>query len=289
MRAMRLPTLLAILGCLFTSTAYADPFASDWSKGQKSSARLLALGAGSGGANQPRLRAAIEIGLAPGAHTYWKAPGDAGIAPVVSFEGSANLAGAEMHFPVPRRFDEAGATVFGYLGEVLFPLALRPADPSLPVQLAVKIDYAACDRICVPEQAMLRLTLPADASGAGAFDARILAAAARVPTSADGAAFGLEAVNYAAGAEGAPPQIEIDVRAPAGAQLTELFVAPPDGWFFEVGEPRRRDAAHLTFPVKVVEMPREAGTESPPVDFVLAVDGESVEFSARLDARRLKR
>ena len=272
--------------------ACAEPFASDWSKGQKSSARLVALGARDGSEpNRLRLAAAIEIALAPGAHTYWKAPGDAGIAPVVSFDGSSNLAAAELRFPLPRRFDEAGAIVFGYLGEVAFPIVLRPADPSLPVRLAVKIDYAACDRICVPEQAMLHLSLPVT-GGDGPYDAPIRAAFVHVPVAADSAGgpeLGLESIGYVAAPAGAPPQIDIAVRAPAGAKQTDLFIAPPQGWFFEVGDPRRLDAAHVTFPVKIVEMPSDVGTESPAVDFVLAADGAGVEFSVRLDARRLKR
>src|SRR5438045_7186678 len=52
---------------------------SDWSNGSKARMRVLAAGVGEDG----KLSAAIEIILPKGWETYWRFPGDAGIAPSV--------------------------------------------------------------------------------------------------------------------------------------------------------------------------------------------------------------
>src|SRR5260370_31340600 len=98
--------ILVILGVasgLRRPAAAADAFASDWAEGLKSSARLIAAAPAAG-----VLQAGVEIKLAPGAITYWRNPGDSGLLPTISFEGSANLAQARVSFPAPRRLADAG-------------------------------------------------------------------------------------------------------------------------------------------------------------------------------------
>ena len=54
----------------------ADSFSTDWALGAKSKARLIA---GDGDL------AGFEVALAPGAITYWRDPGDAGVPPTLDF------------------------------------------------------------------------------------------------------------------------------------------------------------------------------------------------------------
>src|ERR1700736_867532 len=89
--------------CLVRPAAAADAFASDWANNLKSAARLIA-GAPAGGG----LEGGGEVKLAPGAITYWRNPGDSGLPPTLSFEGSSNLAQARVSYPAPRRLAEAG-------------------------------------------------------------------------------------------------------------------------------------------------------------------------------------
>ena len=81
MRWLKATPLLVTL--IFSQPAAAEPFASEPSAGRLSSARLLA------GSEEPdgvRL-AALEIDLAPKAVTYWRTPGEAGVAPTLDFSG----------------------------------------------------------------------------------------------------------------------------------------------------------------------------------------------------------
>ena len=171
---------VAVAACLLLALAggaRAETGASAWSVAQLSSTRLIAAG---GGLHAGHYDVAIEINLKAGAHTYWRNPGDAGVAPVIETAGSVNLAGARPLFPPPARLREDGADVFGYVGAVTIPLEITPADPARPVTLALRLRYAACERICVPEEADLRLDVaPRDPEGP--FAARVAQALAAAP------------------------------------------------------------------------------------------------------------
>src|ERR1700751_1130714 len=92
----------------------ADMFSTDWTLAAKSQARLIAGGGDLAG---------FEIALAPGAITYWRDPGDAGLPPTLDFSLSDNVASVETEFPAPKRIKESdGGEAFGYDSNVVFPL-----------------------------------------------------------------------------------------------------------------------------------------------------------------------
>lgn len=125
--------------------------------------------------------AGLEIDLAPGWKTYWRAPGDAGIPPQIDFTGSQNVASAVLHWPAPEIFTSAGMRTVGYHGGILLPVEITPQDPAKPVALKAQAVIGICDRICVP----VTLHLEADLSGKGAPDARIEQALALEPKPID--------------------------------------------------------------------------------------------------------
>ncbi|HXU58283.1 MAG TPA: protein-disulfide reductase DsbD domain-containing protein, partial [Verrucomicrobiae bacterium] len=129
---------LLLLGAAATSTTgrAAEPAASDWAATAQAKVRLVSAVTGSGGAKSVPL--GLQFQLAPGWKTYWRSPGDAGIPASLDWTGSTNLAGADMAWPVPRRFTLFGLDTFGYEDEVVFPIAARPADPAKPLALRLK-------------------------------------------------------------------------------------------------------------------------------------------------------
>lgn len=146
-----------------------------WDGDARSGVRLIA------GARPPTgllLRAGIEIRLARGWHTYWRYPGDSGVPPEFSFTGSQNVKQVEVLWPAPTRMAEAGGTVIGYSGGVIFPLRVVAHDPGKPVTLRLKLAYAICEKLCVPVEGRGELVL----SGRRASqDVALRMAEARVP------------------------------------------------------------------------------------------------------------
>ncbi|QGM45372.1 protein-disulfide reductase DsbD domain-containing protein [Methylocystis heyeri] len=168
---------LAFAGALFGAGAAhgASPFASDAANSEFSSARLIA----GEPAKDGTYLVALEIDLKPKALTYWRQPGEAGVPPRFDFKRSQNVDSVEPLYPAPKRIEEAGSIVAGYDSKVVFPLRVKPRNPEAPVVLELSLDYAACDRICLPTKARLALALPQ--SGASPFLADIAAALAKVP------------------------------------------------------------------------------------------------------------
>ena len=78
--------------------------ASDWGRTDAVSARLVAAVDAVGTADTVPL--GLDIRLKPGWKTYWRSPGDAGLAPQLDWSGSTNLAETTIAWPAPRRFSQ---------------------------------------------------------------------------------------------------------------------------------------------------------------------------------------
>ena len=139
-----------------------------------------------------RIAAGLQFRLKPGWYTYWRTPGDAGIAPKLDWSGSQNLMAAAMAWPSPARHVTAGLHSNVYDRDVILPLTLNAANPGDPMRLRASVDFAGCADICVPYHADLSLDLRAGPSRASPEADLIAAARLRVP--GDPAAAGLEIV-----------------------------------------------------------------------------------------------
>ncbi|HEY7664568.1 MAG TPA: protein-disulfide reductase DsbD domain-containing protein [Xanthobacteraceae bacterium] len=212
------------------SHAIAAEDASRWDGDERSAVRLLA--AGSAPEASAPLRAGIEIRLKPGWHTYWRYPGDAGVPPRFDFAGSQNVKAVNVRWPAPQPIPEQGLTAIGYVGDVILPLAIVPQDRAKPVMLRVKLDYAVCEKLCVPAEATAELALPA---GSGSQEAALRAAEARVPKKialGEGAALAITSVRRE---DATPrPRVVVDVAAPAQTNVTLFAEGPTPEWALPV-------------------------------------------------------
>ncbi len=105
------------------------------------------------------LSAALHLRLEPGWKTYWRSPGEVGIAPSIDWSESLNVSDVNFFWPAPTRFRAFGIENFGYEKEVAFPLQIVLADPGAPVALRAKVNLLVCSTVCVPETFQLALTL----------------------------------------------------------------------------------------------------------------------------------
>jgi DsbC/DsbD-like thiol-disulfide interchange protein len=262
---------------IFPASLHCDPYASTWASGQKSSLRLIAAG---GALPQSFYRAGIEVRLDPGALTYWRMPGGAGVPPVFSFEGSANASDIVVSYPAPLRIDEDGTEAFGYRDRVIFPVRVTPKDATRPVLLVLNVSYAVCSRICLPAKAEARLALlPAPEAGTETLgpDAPAIAAAeAAVP------------LRLTPEQRDAKVAITRDETAPTptwrlaarGDGVQDLFAEAPPGWYFETRKSSRPDE----FLIVEVEKPRTDTRAPLPVTLTLRNEQQSYEFAVDLDA-----
>ena len=226
-RDSRLPPLVALGAALFFANAPAlAADASDWSQDLRSAARLIA-----GVARDGEMQAGVEIKLQPGWKTYWRYPGDSGVPPRFEFAGSDNLLRAQVLWPAPHAFNDEAGTAIGYKDAVIFPLRVVAREPGKPVTLRLKLDYAVCEKLCIPAQGRAELTL----TGAKSEHAAAVAqAAGRVPqpTTASALQFSAKRVTSAA-----KPLVFIDLAAP-GSNRIEVFAEGPNAeWALPIPKP----------------------------------------------------
>jgi DsbC/DsbD-like thiol-disulfide interchange protein len=212
--------------------------ASAWSDDIRSSVRLIA-----GGMQGDTLRAGVEIKLQPGWKTYWRYPGDSGVPPAFSFAGSENLASAELLFPAPVSLTDESGTSIGYKGDTIFPVRVTPRDPTKPVKLKAQIDYAVCEKLCVPAKGSAELSIGRTAAANDA----LAAAEARVPKGVAPKEIGLTAKRVSGKAK---PLVHLDFAVPDG-QPVEVFVeGPGKEWALPIPKPAQgapKGRRHFSF------------------------------------------
>jgi DsbC/DsbD-like thiol-disulfide interchange protein len=279
-----LKKLLPLLVLLSLCQGAAAQDASAWSEGHRSRVRLLA-----GGADGPNLLAGVELALQQGFKTYWRNPGESGLPPTFDWSKSTNVETVDVLWPAPTRSEDAGGVSYGYSGEVIFPLRVRPREPGKPVTLALKIDYGVCKDICIPAQAELSLTLPKEA--APSVRSMIGQALARVPRLQAPGAGDVSVVAAEAMTDGDRRGLTVTVRAPSGTP-PRLFVEAPDNWFLlPSAAPKRIGTGaqpEYVFDVPVLERPRQA-SGAVELRFTVVAGDKAVETAMSLDAAQLPR
>ncbi|MCW9042471.1 MAG: protein-disulfide reductase DsbD family protein [Pseudopelagicola sp.] len=185
--------------------------------------------------------AALRIELKEGWKTYWRAPGDAGIPPILDWSLSGNLASTHMTWPTPVVFDQSGMRSIGYKNAVILPIALEPRRDGRPVKLRGTLDIGVCKDICVPQRLKVRATLPADADQR---DPRIAAALAARPLSASEAELRAIRCTISPTANGLRIGLEIDMPSAGAPEAAVVESGLPDVW---VAAPKTRRAGGTLF------------------------------------------
>lgn len=177
--------------------------------------------------------AGLQVRLAPGWKTYWRAPGDGGIPPRFGWQGSENLAGAAFHWPTPEVFHQNDLRSIGYSDMVVIPVELSLTDSNAPARMRGQVQIGVCQEICVPVFLDFDAVLPTG----GARDPAIIAAIVDRPMTETEAGVGAVHCSIAPIDDGlqvttsvsmAPMGNREDVVIEAGDQ--QVWVSQPKTW-----------------------------------------------------------
>ncbi len=121
-------------------------------------------------------RIGLRLRLAPGWHTYWKNPGDAGAAPELNLVLPPGAAAGGIAWPAPDPLREGPVATYAYTGELLLPVRIttisapatteatavpaRIEATAVPARIEATAEWLVCKEICVPEHGSFRLELP---------------------------------------------------------------------------------------------------------------------------------
>lgn len=180
--------------------------------------------------NANQISAGLHLTLNQDWKTYWRSPGEVGLPPEISWEGSENLKNVTFLWPAPKRFTAFGIENFGYEKSVTFPLQVELETPGAPARLNAEVNILVCSDVCVPAMFSLRLDLPTGNGIDGAAAILIADGAARVP--GDGADRGITADAYVV-----PDQSSLVIAINSQQAFNTPDVFPEGGEFTAFGRP----------------------------------------------------
>ena len=249
---------------------------SDWIGDRRAEFRLVAGDASQGG----KIQAGVEIRLAPGWKTYWRYPGDSGVPPTFDFARSDNVKSVQVSWPAPKRLVDSEGVTIGYKERVLFPLRVEPKEPGKPVVLRLKLDYAICEKLCIPVQGSAALPVGAK----GSHGAAIAAAEKAVPQAralAADAPLAVKAFHHDPAAK--PARVLVDVATPAGAAPEVFAEGPTADWALPVPEPAGEAGGLQRFAFSLEGMPPGADSKGAAIKLTVVAGSEAIETTLRLD------
>jgi len=245
--------------------------ASAWDGDQRAAVRLIA-GAQHGAVR----RAGIEIRLAPGWKTYWRYPGDSGIPPRFDFSQSKNVKSVTVRYPAPHRLTDESGTSIGYKHGVVFPLDIVPQNAAQPVMLAVKADYAVCEKICIPAEGKAELSVTGKP---GAQDGWLKQHDDLVPVAAKIGAAEPLAVRAVKRED---KRILVDVAAPGAIEL--FAEGPAADWALPVPAPiEGAPAGQQRFAFELDGLPPNTKPDGALLTLTAVSGGQAIEVPYRLD------
>jgi DsbC/DsbD-like thiol-disulfide interchange protein len=250
--------------------------ASPWLRDSHSAVRLLA-GSRSGSV----LLGGIAFQLQPGWKTYWRTPGDSGVPPRFDFSKSENIDAVTILWPAPSKFDDgAGGHSLGYHDQVVLPLRIVAKNADKPVTLRASINYAVCEKICIPVEADAELPFTSVASTE---DNTLFASLDTVPKPAsvgDPNPLTIRDVKR----EG-KSTVLVDVVAPDDVKPLNLFVeGPTPDWGLPVPQPVEHSPPGVKrFSFQLDGLPPGANPDGAALKFTLVGGEHSYEFNTNLN------
>lgn len=106
---------------------------------------------------------AIRLNLTETWHTYWKNPGDAGMATSVEWDLPKGFSASQVFWPTPERFVVDSIVGYGYQGEVLLLSQITPSQllNSESADIKANVRWLICsDSFCVPGNSEISVQIP---------------------------------------------------------------------------------------------------------------------------------
>lgn len=89
-------------------------------------------------------RLLLDVKLEDGWKTYWRSPGEGGVAPSIAWKGV--MPTVDWFWPTPARFEVANITTQGYHDRVTFPMVVRGRSPAT---LNGVLTLSTCSNVCL--------------------------------------------------------------------------------------------------------------------------------------------
>lgn len=183
-------------------------------------------------------RVLLSVSLEKGWKTYWRSPGEGGVAPVIEWQ--EGITPAQWFWPVPSRFDVGGLTTQGYHDNVTFPMVIKGKSPAI---LSGTLTLPTCSNVCILTDYPFTLDLTS-AGDTADFSRQFAAAMGQVPIA--------QGLTDSASADYRQGTLVISANRAQGWQNAALFVDALEGSAF--GKPNIKiDGEQLSATIPVTD------------------------------------
>ncbi|UZF92494.1 protein-disulfide reductase DsbD domain-containing protein [Bosea sp. NBC_00550] len=277
----RVFSLLAMAPFVLSAVAHAQEAATEaatspWSTSEHSKLRLIA------GPTTPtgKQRVGVEIVMSPGFKTYWRSPGEFGVPPSFDWSGSINIGGLDVRWPVPERFQDSAGYSVGYVGEVVIPISVQPVDPSRPVMVVLKLDYAVCEKICIPAKGEASLWLEPGVTTVTS--PRLESFEARVPVPVKPGTHKEKTSIIEAKLDDTvvDPGLRLVLQPPPDGKVQDIFAEGPGMWSFGKSRLAPQPDGTVVAQIRINERPKSAAG---PVPLIFTIRGMPKPVETRLE------
>src|ERR1700694_2323337 len=273
-----MPAALGLAATLFASSLAIEARAEDaspWQRDGHSAVRLVA-GSRSGAV----LLGGIGFQLQPGWKTYWRTPGDSGVPPRFDFSKSENIEAVTVLWPAPTKFDDgAGGHSLGYHNQVVLPLRIVAEKAEKPVILRAAINYAVCEKLCIPVEANAELAI---ASVASTEDSALFAALDTVPKPAN--VGGPNPVTLRDVKRDGKSTVLVDVVSPDAREVSLFVEGPTPDWALPVPKLLEHSPPGVKrFAFELDGLPPGTDPEGAALKLTLVGGDRAYEFNINLD------
>ena len=157
-----LPVLAVLLGC---ATALAQASISSVVTTPQVRAELIAHAPQGVQAGQP-LWLGLQLTHQAGWHTYWRNPGDSGLATQLSWQLPEGMQAGDTLWPLPHMITVGNMVNHGFENTVLLavPVQISKTFKSGTTEVRLQADWLVCKQECIPQSGQFVLKLPAAAS-----------------------------------------------------------------------------------------------------------------------------
>lgn len=251
---------------IFSGPVYAK--ATEWDAAGPVKTRLL-VDNRSSAAPTKEIKGAVEIDLSPNWHTYWRTPGDTGLAPEFNWKKSLNVKNIKIHWPAPKRFEQAGFYSFGFKDQLVLPFTASLENPDKAFTLSSDVKVMVCNEICVPKKMTVSLSVKPGEKADNNYSSEIQKAFRKIPHKGDLNDLKIHNVVFGLG------KMVVTAESSRGfADETDLFVEIP--------------GVSVSAPPEIIYGPRSSGGKPRLARFIISSDQDSENLSSKVQGKSVR-
>ena len=269
--------LLLVGLCFHSSLSLAQT--TQWiSSPEQPSAKVRLLFSGEIDSSTRQVYAGLQVQLDSPWKTYWRSPGEAGIAPSLTWRSATNLVSTDWRWPTPERFDLLGIQTLGYQGNVTFPLLLTVGDTEQPVELSGVLRLSTCTTVCLLTDYPIDLSfIPANLNNDHEAAFLIDKALSQVPGPSNGSGLSVDSVGW----DAQDQSLIIGATSIEDWQHTDVILDGPEDVSFSLPE-LRFSGNQLQAIVKASHWIGPVDLEQQNVNVTLVNDQQAIEVTMRV-------